>query len=114
MAWLVVGALFLTLSALGMSPSANVQQPRPTLTPTPEMVPSPTAMPPGEPPPAPQPPETVPSPQTLPSTGPSLLPVTGYGLTAVGIGFGMAAAALAARWARRRNRPEDSDYPQEP
>jgi uncharacterized repeat protein (TIGR01451 family) len=42
------------------------------------------------------------TPQTLPSTGPSLLPVTGYGLTALGVGLALGVTALAARRARKR------------
>lgn len=110
----MVGALLLLAGAFALSPASIAQQPRPTLTPTPEIVPSPTPVPGGESPPVSQPPETAPSPQTLPSTGPSLLPVTGYGLTAIGIGFGMAAAALAARQARRRRQARNPEHPQEP
>lgn len=109
-----VGMLLIMLSAFAVPPSSVAQQPRPTLTPTSEMPPSPTAMPPEESPPGPSPTEIPATPQTLPTTGPSLLPVTGYGLTAIGVGFGMAAAALVARRARRRRQAENPEHPQEP
>ncbi len=105
-----VGVLLVVLSAFAAPPSSVAQQPRPTLTPTPAIAPTSTPMPGGESPPVSQPPETVSPPQTLPSTGPSLLPVTGYGLTAIGVGFGMAAAALAARRARRRKQKENPEH----
>jgi ABC-type antimicrobial peptide transport system permease subunit len=110
----IVGVLLVGLSMFAAPPPSVAQRPRPTLTPTPAVVPSPTAMPPGESIPESPPPETAPPPQTLPSTGPSLLPVTGYGLTAIGIGFGMAAAALIARRARRRKQAGNQEHPQEP
>lgn len=106
-----VSVLMVVLSAFAVPPSSAAQQPRPTLTPTPEMTPLPTAMPTKESPPESSPTETVPSPQTLPTTGPTLLPVTGYGLTAIGVGFGMAAAALLARRARRRKQAQNSEHP---
>ncbi len=110
----VIGALLMVLGALVVPLPAVAQQPRPTLTPTPEITSPPPTSPPEESPPGSQPAETAPSPQTLPYTGPSLLPVTGYGLTAIGVGFGMAAAALAVRRVRRRHRPENPEHPQKP
>jgi len=108
-----LGVLLVVFSAFAAPPSSVAQQPRPTLTPTPEIVPSPTAAPSGESTPESPPSAATPSPQTLPTAGP-LLPVTGYGLTAIGVGFGMAAAALVARRARRRKRAENPEHPQEP
>jgi len=49
-------------------------------------------------------PASTPTPGTLPVTGPSFLPVTGYGLTAVGVGLAFGATALLARHIRQRRK----------
>ncbi len=98
---LLAGGVLLLLVTLIVPLPVGAQQPRPTLTPTPLAVtPEPTTLSPEQPAP---PSESTPiQPETLPSTGPSLLPVTGYGLTAIGAGIAMGVAALAAQRARRR------------
>jgi len=49
-------------------------------------------------------PSSVGAPQTLPATGPTLLPVTGYGLTAIGVGAAFGAVAWTARRLRSRRK----------
>ena len=47
------------------------------------------------------------TPQTLPTTGPTLLPVTGFGLTAVGVGAALGAVAWTARRLRHHRRRDE-------
>lgn len=114
--WALLLAIGGLIGAMVLAPGASVQaQPRPTLTPTPEPVtPTPSPSPSGEtqPPAAssPTPSGEQASPRTLPLTGPALLPVTGFGLTAAGVGIALGIAALAARRVRhRRSRGSQDD-----